>query len=71
MADQLSQFLDMLVVKIWLFQNSVLKFYIGVKILNKILINEILHKVQLAHCSGLFHYIAGFFIKNSSSWRKV
>ena len=71
MADQLSQFLDMSVVKIWFFQNSVLKFYIGVKILNKILINEILHKVQLAHCSGLFHYIAEFFIKNSSSRRKV
>ena len=70
-ADQLFQFLDMSVVKIWLFQNSILKFYIGVKILNKILINEVLHKVELVHCSGLFHYIAGFFIKNSSSRRKV
>ena len=70
-ADQLFQFLDMSVVKIWLFQSSILKFYVGVKILNKILINEVLHKVQLAHFSGLFHYIAGFFIKNSSSRRKV
>ena len=70
-ADQLFQFLDMSVVKIWLFQNSILKFYVGVNILNKILINEVLHKVQLAHCSGLFHYIAGFFIENSSSRRKV
>ena len=70
-ADQLFQFLDMSVVKIWLFQNSILKFYVGVKILNKILINEVLHKVELAHCSCLFHYIAGFFIKNSSSRRKV
>ena len=70
-ADQLFQFLDMSVVKIWLFQNSILKFYVGVKILNKILISEVLHKVELAHCSGLFHYIAGFFIKNSSSRRKV
>ena len=46
-----------------LFQNSILKFCIGVKILNKILINEVLHKVELAYWSGLFHYIAGFFIK--------
>ena len=71
LADQLFQFLDMSVVKIWLFQNSILKFYVGVKILNKILINEVLHKVELAYWSGLFHYIAGFFIKNSSSRRKV
>lgn len=70
-ADQLFQFLDMSVVKMWLFHNSILKFCIGVNILNKILINEVLHKVELAYCSGLFHYIAGFFIKNSHSRRKV
>ena len=70
-ANQLFQFLDMSVVKMWLFQNSILKFCIGVKILYKILINEVLHKVELAYCSVLFHYIAGFFIKNSSSRRKV
>ena len=39
--------------------------------MNKILINEVLHKVELAYWLGLFHYIAGFFIKNSSSRRKV